>query len=186
MREVTDPNLLAQLNAPTGGGMEVTDPNILAQLNAPESAQPQERPQNQGFFEQQRQRGAEMANLDFAAEQPIEQGGITQPESQVRKLGQFAAGTTDALGDIASTGYHALMTDKGEERIKADLKKLSESPVGQAGIEALKKGGEWWGGYKDENPRTAGMIQAGFNIAGATPSFLGLKTAGTIFPNATP
>jgi len=40
MREVTDPQILAQLNAPeeTQGYKEVTDPQILAQLNAPEDA----------------------------------------------------------------------------------------------------------------------------------------------------
>lgn len=40
MREVTDPNILAQLNGTVGGMREVTDPNLLAQLNA--QPEPQE------------------------------------------------------------------------------------------------------------------------------------------------
>ena len=40
MKEVTDPNILAQLNTPNTGQKEVTDPNILAQLNSGASQQP--------------------------------------------------------------------------------------------------------------------------------------------------
>lgn len=156
MREVTDPNILAQLNG-TPPLREVTDPSILAQLNG--------QPQELSFLEQQRQRGVEKANLDYAAQQ----GQITQPEAEIRKVGQFAGGVNDAVSGLMATSYHAAMTDKGEELVKQQLTKIASTPIGQAGIEALKTGGDIWNTYKQANPRTAGLIEAGANIFMAAP-----------------
>lgn len=152
--EVTDIQLDAPVAAamPQGKFREVTDIQL-------------DQPQEPSFLDQQRQRGAAMANLDYAAQQ----GQITQPEAQVRKAGNFAGGVNQAVGGVVEAGYHAAMTDSGEQRVKKDLQRLAATPVGQAGIEALKTGGEIWGTYKQANPRTAGIIEAGANIAMAAP-----------------
>jgi hypothetical protein len=133
--------------------------------------------QEGGFIQEQRQRGAEMANLDYSAQQPIEQGGVTRPEAQIRKVGQFAGGITDAVGKGMTATFHALMTDKGEERLSNDLQRLAATPVGQAGIEAIQKGGELYGEFKKNNPRAAGLLEAGANIAGVLPLIKGLSPA---------
>lgn len=125
-----------------------------------------------GLLDQQRKRGAESASLDVAAEAEE----ITRPEAQVRKLGEFAGGVTDVIGEGATTAFHALMTDKGEEKLSADLQKLAATPVGQAGIEAIQKGGELYGEFKAENPRVAGLLEAGVNIVSLIPLVKGLTS----------
>lgn len=123
-----------------------------------------------GFFAKQRERGANMANLDLA----VEEGKKLAPEAKFEKIGQFAGGINDVVSGLTGAAYHAGMTDKGEQRVNADLQRLAATPVGQAGIQALQKGGEIWNTYKQANPRTADLLIAGANIVGAAPVAMGM------------
>jgi len=158
---------------------EVTD----VELDKPQAVEPQEA----GFFERQRQRGAETANLAEAivplGGEPKE-GGIRKAEAQIRGAGQFAAGVTDVVGEGATALFHAAMTDKGEEKLSAELQQLAATPVGQAGIEAIQKGGELYSEFKEGNPRVAGLLEAGANIIGVLPLLKGLGAAKSVATTA--
>lgn len=126
-----------------------------------------------GFFAQQRQRGAESANLD----QQAAEGNYSQPVSQLHKLGQLGAGVNDAIGTVAGSAYNTLMTDKGKQNINAQAQRIAATPVGQAGIAALQKGGEIWDTYKQANPQTADILGSAVNIGTAAMGLGGIGNA---------
>ncbi len=184
MREVTDPNLLAELNGTPAAPKEVVDPALLAQLNGEEGAAPmtfkdrianalQGANSEQGFFEQQRQRGVQSADLDQIAAE----GGYNQQVSQLHKIGQLGAGVNDAIGGMLGGAYDTLMTDKGKENINAQMRRIAATPAGQAGIAALQKGGEIWDTYKQANPQTADIIGSAANIGTAALGLGGVSKA---------
>lgn len=132
-------------------------------------------PQPKGFFAEQRQRGAESANLDAARPE----GVASQSLSNIHALGQAGAGVMDMAGNAAKFGYDKLMTDAGKQRLSDEAQKIMASPAGQMGIEALKKGGEIWNTYKQANPQTADLISSGLNITGGAGILRGVvKGAG--------
>jgi len=179
MKEVTDPNLLAQLNAGAPapvGGAEVTNPNLLAQLNAPIG---QPAPQEVGFFgkiqEQMRQRGANLADIAAAAGRQLPQ------ETAVQTLGTELGALGDVIGQTISsavgTGYEAL--PKGAQETIGELgTDILESDIGKAGIQALRLGAEAWGGFKTENPRAARNLEGVVNIGAFFTPVKGVSAAG--------
>jgi len=145
-------------------------------------AQPEAKPQGfiDKFISTQRQRGAEDANLDAM----VEQGQYSKPVAQYHKLGQVGAGVNDLIGQGISSTYNTLMTDAGKQRVNDDLQKLAQTKIGQAGIEALKQGGEIWDTYKQANPRTADIIASTANIGGAALGLGGIAKSAPLLSDA--
>ncbi len=135
-----------------------------------------------GFFEKQRERGAESANLDMA----VDNGQYSKPVSQIHKLGQIGAGVNEAIGQGVSSAYNTLMTDEGKQRINADVQKLAQTKIGQMGIEALQKGGEIWNTYKQANPQTADLLESTANIGTAALGLGGIAKGAGVISEAAP
>ena len=110
MREVTDPNILAQLN----GAQEVTDPNLLAQLNG--AKEPIGIVDN--FVNSQQQRGRDLANI---FQNPDNQTGGSRALQALGNVGGTvgdvgslvigAARNVNPLMNLAKIGYNQLPED---------------------------------------------------------------------------
>ena len=159
-------------------GYELVEQGIPAgyELVTPEPAQPAAAPEEPGFYgkiqEQMRQRGANLADLT-AAKESGERFGI---EVGYERIGEEAGAIGDVVGQAVSsaaqTGFEAL-PDIDQDALKLIGTDILQSEAGQLGIQALQKGGEMWGGFEKEHPRTADLIRATVNIgtlgfAGAT------------------
>lgn len=110
--------------------------------------------------EQLQQRGANLADI-FQAHQAGEQIG---EETLLQTVGTEIG----ALGDILGQGIVSAaksLPDAVKEPINEGVRSLLDTSAGQAGVEALGKGVREWESFKEENPRAARNIEAGFNVA---------------------
>lgn len=171
MTPVTDPQLLAQLNAgQTPVGKPVTDPNILAQLNGSSDQQ------DPGILDRI---GADYNkrtdNMNTGVNASL-QGKQTALESGLQGVGQatgFAndvvgeglksiAPAVDAVSSAVIPGYPLIK--QGEDYVSSAIK---NSPVGDLARSALAK----YGQFEQNNPRAARNIDALANIGSTAAAF---------------
>ena len=143
--------------------------NIGEMLDAPEGEAP-------GFFggvgEDLQKRGQ---NFNETLE-AYHTGKQSLPESVVQLFGQGAGFVGDVIGrgfGAGARGLSAVTPDFIEEPMKAKLKEeavaLLNTPIGQAGVEAIKGGMESYSIWKAQNPRFARNLEAAVNIASIVP-----------------
>lgn len=177
-KEITDPALLAQLNAPdTSARKEVTDPAILAQLNGGQSKTESPPGFGQRVVDDITKRANEGADA-IVAYRNNEQG---LPATALDLAGKMGAGTIGdimkeggkgiadtipkGIKDIASTieGYTPIGT------IKSAGKAILNTDIGKAGVKAAQQGKEAYDSWAKNNPNAARHVEAAVDIAALLP-----------------
>lgn len=95
-------------------------------------------------------------------------GNQSSTEGAFQEAGQGAGLLGDVAGEALASAAKPVISATPEPIKKgaADIaKSIQESPVGQAGIKALKAGGDAWKSFSEAHPALADDIEAGFNIA---------------------
>lgn len=94
-------------------------------------------------------------------------GQQSSTEGAFQEAGQGAGLLGDVAGEALASAANPVISATPEPIKKgaADIaKSITESPVGQAGIKALKAGGDTWKAFSGKHPALADDIEAGFNI----------------------
>lgn len=111
--------------------------------------------------------------------------------SDVLQLGGQAAGfATDivtegvkSLGEV--TGITENIIKPAVEAVKPVAVDILETPVGQAGLQAIKAGAEAYGKWKEANPEQAGNLEAVVNIGALIPVAKGAQVTGNALKQGT-
>lgn len=109
---------------------------------------------------------------------------LTGAETILRTTGALAGGINDIIGEGISSGIDAL-----PDNVKKVGSDILNSPVGQAGLNLIKKGTDIYNNFSENHPRAAKDIESVANIASLLPTGKvakvgsevaeqGLKTAG--------
>ena len=105
------------------------------------------------------------------------QGGLTP----LHVAGQVAGAVGDVLGAGTELAYKTAVPEPTQQNIKGHILDILNTPAGQAGLHALKQGGDLYLKFKDANPETAKSLEDVLNIATVVP---GVKVAKEGFKEA--
>lgn len=175
--DITDPQTGKKItlrgdSPPTEGELN----QIFAKLKATPQIIPQE-PQ-QGFFTRTvgdiSKRLGRIGEEITMPESSYEAFGKS-PEKALRITGQVAGGIGDVIGELLKSTYDVLMPDKTKEQIRTGVKELIQTKVGRMGLDALAKGQETYGKFKQSYPDFAKDIEAIVNITTLVPVRAGAK-----------
>lgn len=91
--------------------------------------------------------------------------------------GQIAGGIGDVVTETAEAGFESLPqgVQQGAKNVGVAI---LQTPVGQAGLQALQSGMAGWEQFKQQDPETAKNIEAVLNIASILPVGKGAQVAG--------
>lgn len=174
MREVTDPNILAQLNG-TPELKEVTDPAVLAQLNGGQSFTDRVK----GDYTSRIKKGENIADAYVA-------GGQSYPETLAQFGGQGAAFGSDVLlqglksfGNGVSNITPGFIQEPIKKGLASGLDYIMDTPVGRTATQGVDYALQKYGDFAQEFPRAARNVDAATNIGlSITPSIrVGGKSA---------
>jgi hypothetical protein len=121
-------------------------------------------------------------------------GKINPLETGIQTIGAVAGGVGDIVGEglkseigAVSKAYQG-MPDVVKSTVSKALPAISpgintaintlKSPIGQAGLEAIKGGADIYKGWAEENPRAAKDLESVVNIASLMPMGKGAEVAG--------
>lgn len=134
-------------------------------------------PEQGGLINRVLQRGGEVKNL----QKQRMAGEITRPEEIYRVAGQGAGAISDVAGAALSSalsganyltgGKLGQAADTLGQGIASLPIPFDERNIGDFASDILRSGAQQYGEFKEENPRTAGMIEATGNLATVLPSF---------------
>lgn len=100
------------------------------------------------------------------------EGKINPLETGIQTVGTFAGGIGDVVGQsLVSAGRKAAsyIPESIKEPVKNVGQKALQSPVGQAGLDVLKKGVDSYTEWAQNNPRAAKDLESIVNIASLFP-----------------
>lgn len=123
-----------------------------------------------------RKRDENLAQIGTQPEQVAASGELS-PEGVLQAVGQVAGGVGEVAGEAIGDVIGAITPESWKEAASEAGTAILESPVGQAGVEAIRAGGELYEQFKAENPRAARDIEAVANIAMVAPAARAPKLA---------
>jgi len=83
----------------------------------------------------------------------------------INVAGNVAGGLWDVGGDLAKSFYQNTSTPDTKKAFSSAFNYLINTPVGQAGVQALQYGGQKWDSFKQTAPMAAQLIENASNIA---------------------
>lgn len=104
-----------------------------------------------------------MEGVPFATEARIGEAGFQQAGEVVGMGGDIAG---EAISSAVKPYWEAV-PQSAKDKIHDVVKKVGDSPMGQAAIKALQKGGQTWDNFSKEHPDAAKNLESGFNLATA-------------------
>lgn len=107
----------------------------------------------------------------------------------LRVFGQMAGAVGDVAGTVIGKGvkkiYETAYSPEKRDEIKQTVSNILETPIGQAGMNAIKGGIEIYQDWKKSNPNAAKDLEAVVNVASLLPIGKGVKATGEVVAGAT-
>lgn len=92
-------------------------------------------------------------------------------------MGQSAGGAQDVIGEALSSVVSTFTPQPVKDAVKNAGVAFLETPVGQAGLQAIKSGVDAYEDWKQEHPRDAANLESVVNIGSLLPVGAGAKAA---------
>lgn len=165
---VLTPEQIAEMDSLTG--VQSLSPDVISKMDIAAGVS---QPQEQGFLGGIGEDIGRRVGIAEDIKQRYAEGETSLPSAVLQGLGNVGFGL---MGDIGGrVGMEALdlasniVPESYEQATAQSLETLAQSPVGQAGLQALQTGGEAWGEFKQQHPDVAGNLEAVGNIALTLP-----------------
>lgn len=104
-------------------------------------------------------------------------GNTSVPERILRVAGQTAGVVGDVVGAGLKTAYQVAVPEAGKKELRRWGREILDTDIGQAGLEALHKGMDYWNKFKEAHPDAAEDLGSIADITSLIPIGQGAKLA---------
>lgn len=116
--------------------------------------------------------GSDISNRFKSAEQTASDvlaGKANIMEGLIQTGGAVAGAALDTVGEVAKSAYKTFVPQQAQDTVQKHVSDVLQTPLGQAGIQALKAGTDAYGIFKQANPQIAKDLESVVNISAFIP-----------------